>query len=59
MDKTTIATPAQGADGAEKARKLAIIKKMKDDKLAMSKFFSGEVSIEEIHARGIKFIKPI
>ncbi|MHA4741937.1 hypothetical protein [Dyadobacter sp. MSC1_007] len=37
----------------------AIIQKMKDDKKAIKQFFRGEISIQEIDARGIKFVKPI
>jgi hypothetical protein len=37
----------------------AIIQKMKDDKNAIKQFFRGEISIQEIDARGIKFVKPI
>jgi len=36
-----------------------IIQKVMDDKKAVNQFFRGEISIDEIDARGIRFVKPI
>ena len=36
-----------------------IIQKMMDDKEAVNRFFDGEISGEQLHARGIKFIKAL
>jgi hypothetical protein len=36
-----------------------IIQKIKDDKDAVNQFFDGEISGEQLHARGIKFVKAL
>ncbi|SDG48457.1 hypothetical protein SAMN04487996_11940 [Dyadobacter soli] len=36
-----------------------IIQKMRDDKEAVNRFFDGEISGEQLHARGIKFVKAL
>lgn len=36
-----------------------IVQKIVDDKDAVNRFFDGEISGEQLHARGIKFIKAL
>ncbi|WP_026631465.1 hypothetical protein [Dyadobacter alkalitolerans] len=47
------------ADGMQKAGKSSLFQKMLDDQRAISDYFQGKVTIEEIHARGIKLVKPL
>ena len=39
--------------------KSSLFKKMIDDQKAVSGYFQGKVTIEDIHARGIKLVKPL
>lgn len=49
---------SSNTEGA-KEEKVNIIQKVKDDKIAIARFLRGEISIHDIDARGIKFVKPI
>lgn len=44
---------------AQESKVSNIIQRIMDDKKAITQFFRGEISINEIDARGIKFVKPI
>jgi hypothetical protein len=59
MNKTASAPVAEAAYGAKKLSKKEAVKKMLDDKDITERFFNGEISIEEVHARGIKFVTPV
>ncbi|WAC09430.1 hypothetical protein [Dyadobacter pollutisoli] len=59
MNKTASAPVAEAAYGAKKLSKKEIVKKMLDDKDLTERFFNGEISIDEVHAKGIKFVTPI
>ena len=50
---------AEVAYGVQKIGKLNLFEQMLDDQRAVSGYFQGKVTIEEIHARGIKLVKPI
>lgn len=39
--------------------KRQILEKIIDDKKSLNQYFMGEISINELNARGIKFVKPI
>ncbi|WP_170118784.1 hypothetical protein [Dyadobacter jiangsuensis] len=58
MKKQAVTTP--GPAVLEKKRHFQhIIQKMMDDKDAVNRFLDGEISGEQLHARGIKFIKAL
>lgn len=59
MDKTASAPVAKAANGAKKLSKKEIVKKMLDDKDITERFFNGEISIDEVYAKGIKFVTPV
>ncbi|WAC09621.1 hypothetical protein [Dyadobacter pollutisoli] len=58
MNKTASEPVAEAADGANK-KKGSLFQKMLDDKKAVSRYFEGKETLENIHARGIKFVKPV
>lgn len=41
------------------APKMSLYQRMLDDQRAVDRYFRGEETLEQIHARGIKFVKPI
>jgi hypothetical protein len=48
---------ARGGKGDAKFQNL--VQKILNDKDSVNKFFDGEISIDELHARGIRFIKAL
>ena len=42
-----------------KADSIAIVKKMLDDKNAISSYLKGDIALEELHSKGIKFVKAL
>jgi myo-inositol-1-phosphate synthase len=59
MNKTASAPVAEAANGVKKSSKTEVVKKMLADKDITERFFNGEISIDEVHAKGIKFVTPI
>ena len=59
MIQTTKTSNAKVVSEVERDAKQPAILRMLDDKRAIKRFLQGEISIEEIDARGIKFIKPL
>ncbi|WP_157486635.1 hypothetical protein [Dyadobacter alkalitolerans] len=58
MIQTTKTSDAKVVSEVERDAKQPAILRMLDDKRAIHGYFQGDISIEELNARGIKFIKP-
>ncbi|MCE7071926.1 hypothetical protein LZG74_16545 [Dyadobacter sp. CY327] len=59
MIQTTKTSDAKVVAGVNMDQKQPVFLRMLDDKKAIYRFFQGEISIDELNARGIKFIKPL
>lgn len=44
---------------AKSFTKEGLIKRILDDKKVINKFIKGDASIDDLDARGIKFVKPL
>jgi hypothetical protein len=60
MNKTANAPVAEAANGAKKDDRLArFIEKVTADKESVDLYFDGKITKDELHARGIRFIKGL
>ena len=59
MNKTANAPAAEAAIDAKSCDKKEVVRKMLADKETMARFFNGEISMDEVHAKGIKFVTPV
>ncbi|MCF2495049.1 hypothetical protein [Dyadobacter chenhuakuii] len=59
MIQTTKKSNTKVVAGVNTDQKQPVFLRMLDDKKAIYRFFQGEISIDELNARGIKFIKPL
>lgn len=46
-------------DVTKPSTKEGLIKRILDDKRVINKFLKGDASIDDLDARGIKFVKPL
>lgn len=60
MNKLTeTISPTEAGGDSNKKRKGTLFQKMLDDKKAVSRYIQGKDTLEQVDARGIKFVKPI
>lgn len=43
----------------KESKKNPIIQKMLDDKNSITAYFRGEITLQELHSKGIKLVKPV
>ncbi|WP_439557634.1 hypothetical protein [Dyadobacter sp.] len=60
MNKTANAPVAEAADGAKKSDRLTrLIEKVMADKESVNLYYDGKITRDELHARGVRFIKAL